>query len=208
MAAWPLKFPPAGSAAGVETLSSAGYFGVAVDYKGIDDPHSAAFCPVVVKPQHAVLEQPRAEDRELLETRRSRRRFLGLLTRNSFVSSRTLMRGWLSTAALGLLSAVPLLGHLLAPRRYARLRGWMNKAFLPEPRTELTLMRNTPQSQGAMTGLLMGFAAPEKAERVASVLSPTGLTRGFARIVVILGHGSTSLSDKPPPQGGGSGNGL
>ena len=46
----------------VETFGSAGYFGVAVDYKGIDDAHSAAFCPVVVKPKHAVLEQPKAED--------------------------------------------------------------------------------------------------------------------------------------------------
>ncbi len=104
----------------VETFSAAGYFGVAVDYKGIDDPHSAAFCPVVVKPHHAVLEQPKAEDSAMLETRRWRRRVLGLLTRNSFVSSRTLVRGWLSTSALGLLSAVPLIGHLLAPRRYAQ----------------------------------------------------------------------------------------
>src|SRR5205085_9484670 len=73
----------------IETFSSAGYFGVAVDYKGIDDPHSAALCPVVVKPQHTVLEQPRAEDSALLESRRWRRRLVGLLMRNSFVSSRT-----------------------------------------------------------------------------------------------------------------------
>jgi uncharacterized protein YbcC (UPF0753/DUF2309 family) len=179
----------------VETFSSAGYFGVAIDYKGIDDPHSAAFCPVVVKPQHAVLEQPKAEDSALLERRRWRRRLLGGLMRQSFLSSKTLLRGWLSTSALGLLSAVPLIGHLLAPRRYAQLRERMNKAFLPEPRTELTLMRNTVQSHDAMTGLLMGFAAAEKAERVASVLAPAGLTRGFARLVVILGHGSTSLNN-------------
>jgi uncharacterized protein YbcC (UPF0753/DUF2309 family) len=179
----------------VETFSSAGYFGVAIDYKGIDDPHSAAFCPVVVKPRHAVLEQPKAEDSELLERRRFRRRFAGLLMRNSFVSSRTLMRGWLSTTVLGLLSVVPLIGHLLAPRRYAQLREWLNKAFLPEPRTELTLMRNTAQSQGAMTGLMMGFAPAEKVERVASVLGPAGLARRFARVVVILGHGSTSLNN-------------
>jgi len=115
--------------------------------------------------------------------------------RQSFLSSRTLLRGWLSTSALGLLSSVPLIGHLLAPRRYAQLREWMNKAFLPEPRTELTLMRNTAQSQDAMTGLLMGFAAGEKAERVASVLGPAGLARGFARLVVVLGHGSTSLNN-------------
>jgi uncharacterized protein len=179
----------------VETLSSAGYFGVAVDYKGIDDAQGAAFCPVVVKPSHAVLEQPKAEDSALFESRRWRRRLLGLLMRNSFVSSKTLMRGWLSTTALGLLSAVPLTGHLLAPRRYARLRDWLNKAFLPQPRTELTLMRNTAQSQDAVSGLLMGFAAAEKAERVANVLGPAGLARGFSRVVVILGHGSTSLNN-------------
>lgn len=179
----------------VETFSSAGYFGVAVDYKGIDDARSAAFCPVVVKPEHSVLEQSKPEDSALLESRRWRRRFLGLLMRNWRVSSKTLWRGWLSTSVLGLLSAVPLVGHLLAPRRYALLRDWLNKAFLPEPRTELTLMRNTTQSQGAISGLLTGFRPEEKSERVASVLRPAGLVSGFARVVVVLGHGSTSLNN-------------
>jgi uncharacterized protein YbcC (UPF0753/DUF2309 family) len=179
----------------VETFSAAGYFGVAVNYRGIDDPHGAAYCPVVVTPQHTVLERPKAEDSALLESRRLRRRILGRLMRHSFVSSRTLMRGWLSTTALGLLSAVPLIGHLLAPRRYARLREWMNKEFLPEPRTELTLMRNSTQAQEAVTGLLVGFGAAEKIEAVASVLGPAGLTRDLARIVVILGHGSSSLNN-------------
>lgn len=179
----------------VETFSAAGYFGVAVDYKGIDDPHGAALCPVVIKPEHAVVEQPRPEDSALLDSRRWRRRILGLLMRSSLVSSKTLLRGWLSTSALGLLSAVPLIGHLLAPRRYALLRDWLNSAFLPEPRTELTLMRNTKQSQSAVAGSLTGFAPQEKAERVASVLRPAGLVRGFARLVVILGHGSTSLNN-------------
>jgi uncharacterized protein YbcC (UPF0753/DUF2309 family) len=179
----------------VETFSSAGYFGVAVDYKGIDDARSAAFCPVVVKPEHAVLEQPRVEDSALLESRRRRRRLLGSLMRNWRVSSKTLWRGWLSTSVLGLLSAVPLIGHLLAPRRYAQLRDWLNKSFLPEPRTELTLMRNTSQSQGAVRGLLTGFVSEEKAERVASVLRPAGLVGGFAPVVVVLGHGSTSLNN-------------
>ena len=179
----------------IETFSAAGYFGVAVDYQGIDDPHGAAFCPVVVKPRHAVLEQPRAEDSALLESRRLRRRILGRLMRHSFVASRTLMRGWLSTTALGLLSAVPLIGHLLAPRRYARLREWMNREFLPEPRTELTLMRNSAGAGEAVSGLLLGFAAAEKTEAVASVLRPAGLTKGFAPVVLVLGHGSSSLNN-------------
>ncbi len=179
----------------VETFGAAGYYGVAVDYQGIDDPRGAAFCPVVVKPKHAVLEQPKAEDAALHESRRRRRRLLGLAMRNSFASSRSLVRGWLSTTALGMLSAVPLIGHLLAPRRYAILRDRLNKAFLPEPRTELRFMRNAAESQGTVEGLLMGFAAGEKAESVAGVLGPAGLTRGFARLVAILGHGSTSLNN-------------
>jgi len=179
----------------IETFSAAGYFGVAVDYKGIDDPHGASYCPVVVRPQHSVVEQPKAEDRELHEKRQWRRRLIGMLKQSAFTSSRTLTRGWLSTAALGVLSAVPLIGHLLAPRRYAQLREWMNSAFLPEPRTELTLMRKTAESHNAITGLLTGFAQAEKVERVASVLVPAGLTHGFARLVVILGHGSTSLNN-------------
>lgn len=179
----------------LETYSAAGYFGIAVDYKGIDDAHGAALCPVVVKPEHAVFERPKPEDSTLLESRRSRRKILGLLMRSSFISSKTLVRGWLSTSMLGLLSAVPLIGHLLAPRRYARLRDWLNSRFLPEPRTELTLMRNTKESQSAMEGLLTGFAPDEKAERIVSVLRPAGLVTGFARLVIILGHGSSSLNN-------------
>jgi uncharacterized protein YbcC (UPF0753/DUF2309 family) len=179
----------------VETFSAAGYFGVAVDYQGIDDPEGAAFCPVVVKPKHAVLEQPKPEDSELHESRRWRRRLLGSLMRSSFVSSRSLVLGWLSTTALGLLSAIPLVGHSLAPRRYALLRDLLNKAFLPEPRTELRFMRNAAQSQDAVEGLLTGFTAAEEAESVASVLGPAGVKRGLARVVMILGHGSTSLNN-------------
>lgn len=70
----------------IETYSAAGYFGVAVDYNGIDDPHGAAFCPVVIKPQHAIVEQPKAGNTELLESRLWRRRMLGLVTRSSLVS--------------------------------------------------------------------------------------------------------------------------
>ena len=178
-----------------ETLGAAGYFGVAVDYKGLDDAVSAAFCPVVVTPAHAVSEQPRSEDREMLERRRWRRRLLGRAMQRSLVSSRTLVQGWISTAALGLLSALPLAGQLLAPRRYAHLRDWLNRAFLPEPRTELTLMRNSGPSSATVEGLLTGFTPEEKTERVAGVLRQAGLVAGFARLVLVLGHGSTSLNN-------------
>lgn len=178
----------------VETFGCPGYFGIAVDYRGIDDTHGSALCPVVVKPEHAVLEKPLAEDRELHEQRRRRRRILGLLMQSWLGSSKSLVRGWISTSVLGLLSAVPLVGHLLAPRRYAQLRDRLNQAFLPTPRTEMTLMRGG-RRKDAVSGLLTGFRPEEKARCVESVLRPAGLIGDFARVIAIVGHGSSSLNN-------------
>ncbi|MCX6606553.1 MAG: DUF2309 domain-containing protein [Acidobacteria bacterium] len=179
----------------VETFAAAGFFGVAVDYKGIDDAHGAAFCPVVVKPKHSICELPTGEDAHLHEKRISRRRLSARISRNLFVSSRSLVRGAISTAILGTLSSIPLIARILAPRRYGKLRDALNRAFFPEPRTELTLMRNDDESQQAVEGLLLGFAIEEKADRVASILGPAGLTKDLSRLVLILGHGSTSLNN-------------
>ncbi|MBM3768868.1 MAG: DUF2309 domain-containing protein, partial [Acidobacteria bacterium] len=41
----------------VETFGAAGFFGFAIDYRGIDDAHGVSLCPVVVKPQHAIREK-------------------------------------------------------------------------------------------------------------------------------------------------------
>jgi hypothetical protein len=179
----------------VETYGAAGFFGVAVDYRGIDDARGVALCPAVVKPRHAVRELAAREDSHLHEKRRFRRRLLARLMRNATVSSQSLVRGALSTAVLGTLTAVPLVARVLAPRQYGRLRDAMNRAFLPEPRTELLLMREEALFHEAMEGVLLGFSSEEKADRVASVLAPAGLTEQLARLVVLLGHGSTSLNN-------------
>ncbi len=180
---------------GVETLSAAGFYGAAIDYTGIDDAHGVALCPVVVKPQHAILEKPASNNEHILQRRRERRRLWSRMAFGTYVASRTLVRGWLSTAALGGLSLFPLVTRVLAPRRYAQLREALNRGFLPEPRTELAFMRTDAEGSAAPGGLLLGFTIREKVDRVAGVLGTAGLRNGFARIVVTLGHGSNSLNN-------------
>lgn len=177
----------------VETLGAAGFFGIAVNYQGVDDAHGVALCPVVVKPQHAVEEKVVGEDQKLYKQRQSLRRLWSLLAHNSYVGSRTLLRGWVGTTGFGLLSIFPLLTRVLAPWRAKQMYNWLSRQFLPQPRTELTLMRQTEKAQ--KEGLLIGFSAQEKAERVASVLRPAGLVSNLSRLVVVLGHGSTSLNN-------------
>jgi uncharacterized protein len=94
-----------------------------------------------------------------------------------------------------MLSLFPLLIRVLAPRQYRQLRIWLNELFLPVPRTEVTLMREDQHSHQITDGLQLGFTTPEKVDRVASVLAPAGLREGHSRLVVVLGHGSTSLNN-------------
>ncbi len=179
----------------IETVGAAGFFGVAVDYAGIDDAGGTALCPVVMKPAHSVREVPVVAHLHLHERRQKLRGAWAKLVRNGFISSRTLVRGWIGTACLGFLSAFPLVFRVFSPRAYGRAIHRLNRAFLPEPRTELAFMRDTAESRDATTGLLAGFTEEEMADRIYSVLGCAGLHKAHARIVVVLGHGSTSLNN-------------
>jgi uncharacterized protein YbcC (UPF0753/DUF2309 family) len=179
----------------VETLGAAGFFGVAVNYQGLDDPHGVSLCPVVVSPRHAVLERPREADQHLSLKRQSRRKLWAEVAHNFFIGSRTLVRGWLGALGLGWLSVFPLITRVLTPRQAGRWYARLSAFLLPVPRTELTLMRDDKASHGKIEGLLLGFTVQEKAERVAGTLRAAGLTENHARLVAILGHGSTSLNN-------------
>jgi uncharacterized protein YbcC (UPF0753/DUF2309 family) len=179
----------------IETFGAAGFFGVAMNYAGIDDARGVSLCPIVVTPQHAVTEKPASGEEDSHRKRQILRRAWAKVARQGFVSSRTLVRGWVGTSLLGIFSIFPLAARVLAPRHYAQWMNWLNGMVLPEPRTELAFMRQDEEGHQAAEGLLAGFSIEEKADRVASVLGAAGLRRGMARLVVVLGHGSTSLNN-------------
>lgn len=179
----------------VETLGAAGFFGIAVNYQGLDDAHAVALCPVVVTPQHAIVERPHSTDQQRSQKRQSRRKLWADLTHHSFVGSRTLLRGWFGTIGLGWLSVFPLATRVLSPRQAGKLYARLEGLFLPVPRTELALIREDTTSQEKIEGLWPGFTIQEQAERIAGTLRAAGLIENHARLVAILGHGSTSLNN-------------
>ena len=182
-------------APGVRTFGAAGFFGVAMQFTGIDDSHSAPLCPVVMKPAHSVGEQPYAGDEHLHGQRRWRRRVWSRLTHGLYVSSRSLLPGWVSTALLGTISVVPLLVRVLAPRLAGRVRQRLNEAIFPEPRTVLTFESQEKTPANAHEDFAIGFTVQEKIDRVGGMLRGAGLVDNFARLVVVLGHGSASLNN-------------
>ncbi len=178
---------------GCETFGAAGFFGVAMYYRGASDAHSVPLCPIVILPEHEVREE--IEDAFQREERRKAgaRRFLAWLAHEARVGSRTLTRGTLLTALLGALSAVPLVFRVLFPRLTGRLRRTSGKWLRTPAATRLTLERvdeRTPER-----GNWTGFTIDEMAAIVRRLLEDTGLAGNLAPVVVVVGHGSSSLNN-------------
>ena len=180
----------------VETLGAAGFFGVAMYFSGIDDGHTTPLCPVLVKPQHHVREQPVQADRDLHPQRRDAQRRIARWLRGYGPASRQPLREALATAALGWFSLFPMSLKLLHPRAYRRLRDWLNMAVVPRPETELAFLRESDETvHGLIQSFTGGFTIPEMADCLEGVFRGSGLIDGFARLVLTLGHGSTSVNN-------------
>ncbi len=176
-----------------ETYGNAGFFGVPMDYRGLDDRDEAPLCPVIVTPANRVEERPLPDQVEVAATRRSRLKGLARFLHRFDESSRSLVRGSLITPLFGLVTAIPWALKTFAPRLEARLRIGSGRLALPAPRTTQTALRadGAPSADGKP----LGFTVSEAVSRVGNSLENIGLTRRFARLVVILGHGGTSVNN-------------
>ncbi|MEW4570705.1 DUF2309 domain-containing protein [Tautonia sp. JC769] len=176
----------------VETFGAAGFFGVAMYYRGVGDAHYRPLCPVVVKPRHYVREQAAYSLTGGSRQRAETRRLLGTALRHWHQGSRGLLGG-IATAMLGSLASVPLLTRILLPRLTARINRQTVGFVAFPPVTELTIRRLSDPPGPEEDHL--GFSDAEMAEMVLRLLQDIGLTGGFAGLVVVIGHGSSSLNN-------------
>jgi hypothetical protein len=180
---------------GYITFGVAGFFGVAIDYQGLYDREPAAHCPVVVTPGHEVHERPVYTDLGWHAFRQRLRDRWHALERRALSSSRTLTGGAGLSFLLGPASVVRTLAHLIAPRASSRAGDRMLSRLAPLPGTRLSTFRVEGDAVRAGPRKPLGFSLDESADRVAAVLTNLGLVRDFAPIVIVLGHGSTSLNN-------------
>jgi uncharacterized protein YbcC (UPF0753/DUF2309 family) len=175
-----------------ETFGVPGYFGVAMDYRALDDPHAMPLCPITVRPDHDVDEVVLDESRLGGTLRKQWRRTSDRAAQEWFEGSRNPARGTVFAAFLGALTAVPLVLRVLFPRWAARL----SPAGLVEgfaPRTRLALERH--EDPALAKGHLAGFTTDEMATIVGELFRECGITLGRSPLVVIMGHGSSSLNN-------------
>ena len=175
-----------------ETFGFAGFFAVAMYYRGASDAFYTPLCPVIVKPQHYVRERVVYTFEKIEDRRRKQRRAIGSMSHQFHVGSRTFAGGVL-TALLGSFATMPLVMRILFPRLTARLLNQLQGWVRTPPVTKLQLERTEPHVESSPQQ--PGYTTEEMTQVVARVLRDIGLTKNFARLVVICGHGSSSLNN-------------
>jgi uncharacterized protein YbcC (UPF0753/DUF2309 family) len=176
-----------------QTFGAAGFFGVAMYYRGAIDAHFVPLCPIVIRPRHWVEEQVDASQEEAHRRLRRARRALGEALVRVSRGTRGFALGALLTAGLGVLATVPLVAGILFPGLAARLRRRLTRFVQPRAGTRLRLERAEPDPGPTNGGL--GYSVEEMADIAERQLRDVGLTANFARLVLILGHGSHSMNN-------------
>ncbi len=175
-----------------ETFGAAGFFGVAMYYKGAADAHFTPLCPVSIQPRHYVVERVAYSMKHRERRRRKQRRTIGTVTHRVHVGSRTFAGGWLA-AVLGSIASIPLVMRILFPRTAAQLRRLMG-GFVRPPEVTMLQLERTADEPGP-EGEAIGYRVDEMADIVEGLLRAMGLTRQFARLVIMVGHGSSCLNN-------------
>ena len=174
-----------------ETFGTAGFFAVPMYYRGVDDWMAKPLCPIVVRPGHTVIEVPKDDAVATHRLRQAVRRRVGRIAGSVSTGTTTLFRGGVFTAIGGALAAVPLVARVAFPRLTATLgRRAAEAARIP---TRLELERH--DESRLPDGTSPGFDVAEMTAIVRRVLEDIGLTHRFARLVAIIGHGSSSRNN-------------
>jgi len=167
------------------TYGYAGHYGVAVRFRGVGQAAFRALCPASVTPTHALLEVPVDEA--------SANRFeISTLLGHDILRGDTAEKGVVPAAAqalVGMFALLPMAWRLLAPEASASARRRARKI----PPTRMSLVHDPASPK--VFDLPLGFTDDEMADIVATALTEMGLVHDFAPLVVVLGHGSSSVNN-------------
>ena len=176
-----------------ETFGAAGFFGVAMYFKGVSDAHYQALCPIVVRPKNYMIEEVVFSLAESDRRRSTARKRLATASHQVHVGSRSMAGGALLTATLGVFASIPLVARVLFPGTTSRLRRAVGSVVAPPRVTRLRIERTTEQP--GPEGDAIGYTVAEMADVGERILSETGLRTGFSRLVIFFGHGSFCLNN-------------
>src|SRR5262249_11244414 len=119
-----------------ETYAFAGFYAVAMYYRGAADAHYVPLCPIVIKPQHYVQEDVVYSLEQAHRVRTETRRAIGKASHQIHVGSRAGLVGAIASI-LGPLASIPLVARVLFPRLTSQIRRLASSFVHTPPVTRL-----------------------------------------------------------------------
>ena len=179
----------------IETLGAAGFFGVAINWRALDDSSDTPLCPIVVTPAHAVYEHAK-QDQQHVEAQHIKRRnfrlrvkdLLHLETRRNIIGSGLIIAVGAPFALLTLVAKTLLPGHF---------GKWVqnNRDRIDLPVNTFVQINAQSDEPATTENPRPGFTDEEQADRVENFLRTIGLVSGYAPFVIMMGHGSSSQNN-------------
>lgn len=175
--------------ADAETIGFAGFFGFPIEYIPIGHVSGGAQCPVLLTPKYVVCEAVDSaapeEEAEILSLRLMRRR-VGKAWKSFKLAA---VSSFIYVETAGLLFGAKILSDSLGVTRTVH-----------DPNTdgldESVIARLAPRIEPQLVGgRRTGFDAEDGINQAEAVLRAMSLTSDFARIVMLAGHGSTTVNN-------------
>jgi uncharacterized protein YbcC (UPF0753/DUF2309 family) len=172
-----------------ETYGFAGFFGLPIEYVPVGHVEGRSHCPVLLKPAFTVCEAVHgasvSEDAAILQLRRLRRR-AGKAWKSFKLSA---ISSFIYVETAGLLFAAKILSDSLALTRTVK-----------DPNTDGmaagVIRRLGPKlDPGTIAGRQTGFPPDARLAMAEAVLRAMSMTTRFARLVMLTGHGSTTVNN-------------
>ena len=184
----------------VETRGFAGFFGFPIEYIPLGHDHGTAQCPVLIKPGYRIRETVAGADVAELQ---------GILDRRWL--RKRLNRLWKSfkTSAVSCFSYVEIAGLLFGFKLVTDSLGLTRPVSKPgasglDGRVVQRIRPLVSRQRGRLLAhapvVETGIALADRIELAANALRGMGLTEDFARVILLCGHGSSTVNN---PYGSG-----
>ncbi|MCK5917218.1 MAG: DUF2309 domain-containing protein [Cocleimonas sp.] len=180
----------------IETFGAAAFFGVVMNWNGVENDKPVALCPVVVTPEHEITEIAKKGHEAALMHYKDRHRLRVQLQDTVLQETR---RGLLSSTAL-MVANVPLAAATLVGKAFAPL-GWnrtINKIigkFDGNKTTRINYAIDNIKENRTTEDNQLGYTLEEQANIVEGFLQNNGLLSGFAPLVIMMGHYSRNQNN-------------
>ncbi len=170
-----------------ETLGFAGFFGIPIRCRALDHHHETDQCPAIVQPQYTVHEVVREGQNEQKVAHDKHNKFMYTLHEILHDLKNHILAPYVMVETLGWFFGWHILERTLFPGIY---RKWQDKFKKLAVTTVVTQMTTDKDTSG------LGMTSEQQNASIETALKTMGLTKNFARLVVVSGH--TSLSDNNP----------